>query len=392
MRVLSFFVGAVLLLSGCASEDPNIVNPQPGSRRIVLRRFNMIPDGAGRKSDTVRSPGDSSFIEIVKAGATEFKSLQRVRFVQNAVYDVFTLAAVDMPSVFDTVLITNANAALTTVPVAQVRVVQLVPDTSRFFDVRIGCANGLPLTSAPVVFGQASLYSQVYPGLAVFSITETTKGVTNVIGTYETVLGERKVYSIILYRDASSEDVLILFIEESDLSPQAERAFIPVQKRTADVRVVNLASTNVDVALKNSGQIIAKGLATSTVGAIETAPTCESELADVFESTYGSGITAVDSTSLTVRGKFSVITTDSGGTGRLVIAPTIIIKTMILLFMMTELRSAHFFSKKINLHKCFNRFSMECSFVFSTDPAVRSPFLYRLDSFFHPDHFSTEIV
>lgn len=340
MRALSLFVSAVFLLLGCASEDPNIVNPQPGSRRIVLRLFNMIPDGASRKlvleqgfqsmevgtfrfSDTVRSPGDSSFLEIVKAGVTEFKSFQRERFAQNSVYNVFTLASVGAPSVFDTVLIANANAALTTVPVAQVRVVQLIPDTSRFFDVRIGCANGLPLTSSPILFGRASLYSQVYPGLAVFSITATKDGVTEVLGTYQTVLGERKVYSIILYRDATSDDVLIMFIEEGDLSPQAEREFIPVSQQAADVRVLNLASSNVDVSLRNTGQSLVKGLATSNVGAIEAVPACQSELADVFEATYSSGVTAVDSASLTVRGKFTVITTDSGGKGHVVMTPTI---------------------------------------------------------------------
>ena len=125
---------------------------------------------------------------------------------------MFTLSAINQPAVFDTVLITNANAALTTVPVAQVRVVDLIHDTTRTFDVRIGCPNGLPLTSVPVRFPQASLYREVYPGLVVFSISETKNGIPNVVGTYETILSERKVYSIILYRDATSEDVLILFL------------------------------------------------------------------------------------------------------------------------------------------------------------------------------------
>ncbi len=340
MRVLSFVFSTLLVLVGCASEDPSIVNPPPGGRLIVVRLFNMVPDGVTRRlvleqgfqsrdvgqfqfSDTVRSPGDSSFVEIVAAGATEFKTAQRVRFIQNAVYDVFTLSAIDQPTVFDTVLITNANAALTTVPVAQVRVVDLIPDTARTFDIRIGCPNGSPLTIAPVRFTQASLYREVYPGLVVFSIAETKNGITNVVGTFETILSERKVYSIILYRDATSEDVLILFLEESDLSAQAERPFIPVITRTADVRVLNLATAAVNVFMLNTGQPLTTGLTPTTLGAITEVPTCETERADVFEASYSDGRTAIDSIALTVRGKYTVVATDSGGNGRLVVVPTI---------------------------------------------------------------------
>ncbi|MBC8124404.1 MAG: DUF4397 domain-containing protein [Candidatus Kapabacteria bacterium] len=340
MRALSFVFCTLLVLVGCASEDPNIVNPPAGSRLIVVRLFNMIPDGVTRRlvleqgyqsqdvgqfrfSDTVRSPGDSSFIEIVTAGVTEFKTAQRVRFIQNAVYDVFTLSAIDQPAVFDTLLIANANAALTTVPVAQVRVIDLIPDTARTFDVRLGCPNGSPLTIAPVQFSQASLYREVYPGLVVFSIAETKNGLTNVVGTYECILGERKVYSIVLYRDAASSDALILFIEESDLSAQAERPFVPVQTRTADVRVINVASANANVTMRNTGQAIATSLPPTTLSAITQVPTCESEKADVFEASFSDARTGVDSISLTVRGKYTIVATDSGGAGRLVVAPTI---------------------------------------------------------------------
>ncbi|MBK7184567.1 MAG: DUF4397 domain-containing protein [Ignavibacteria bacterium] len=340
MRAISFLLFTTLLLAGCASEDPNIVDPPPGSRRIVVRLFNMIPDGATRKlileqgyqstevgqfrfSDSVRSPGDSSFVEIVKAGATEFRTPQRVRFIQNAVYDVFTISKIGQPTVFDSVLIVNANNALTTLPVAQVRVVNLIADTNRTFDVRVGCPNGTPLTATPVPFKLASLYSEVYPGLAVFSISETKNGVVNVIGTYQCILGERKAYSIIIYRDATSTDAYFLFIEENDLTSNAERAFIPVETRTADIRVLNLSTSNVDVSLSNTGQSLVKGLGTSSISSITTAPTCEGERADVFAATYSDGRTATDSTSMTVRGKYTVIAVDSGGSGQIVIAPTI---------------------------------------------------------------------
>jgi hypothetical protein len=169
-RYLVPFLSALLVLAGCASEDMSIVDPAPGSRRILVRLFNMVPDGTSRRlvleqgfqsadvaplqfSDSVRSPGDSSFIEIYANGTREFRTGVRTRFVQNAIYDVFTLAEVGRPTVFDTVLVTNANATLTTVPVAQVRLVNLIPDTSRTFDVRLGCPSGISLVRNTVPFG-----------------------------------------------------------------------------------------------------------------------------------------------------------------------------------------------------------------------------------------------
>ncbi len=340
MRFVLLSVTIIAILAGCASENPNIVNPPPGSVRIAVRLFNMVADGKSRKllleygyqskdvgqfrfSDSVRSPGDSSFIEIVEGGRTEYRSPRRVPFAPNAVYDVYTLAAVDNPAVFDTVLITNANAALTTVPVAQVRVVNVLPDTTRTYEVRLGCPNGTPLTRIPVRFGAASAYSEVYPGLAVFSVVETTNGVSTVLGTYEAFLGERKAYTILVYRDVPSPNAILMFYEEGDLTTGAERSLTPVSARTANVRVVNVADVPVDVTLASASMPVARGLAPLRVSAMTTAPSCASEQADRFEAAYADGRTAVDSTSLSVSGNYTVITTDTGSSGRLIITPSI---------------------------------------------------------------------
>lgn len=298
--------------------------PDGASRKLLLEQGYQSKDiGQFRFSDSVRSPGDSSFIEILNAGVTEFRTPDRIRFAPNSVYDVFTLAAVGQPSVFDSVLITNANAALTTIPVAQVRVINIIADTTRAFDVRLGCPNGTPLVTAPVRFGQASLYSEVYPSRAVFSVSSIVDGITSVVGTFETVLGERKAYSLIIYRDALSSDALFLFIEAGDLTSNAQRQFIPVINRTADLRVINLSTASVDVQSTTAGQTLASALPPHQMGAVTTLATCEGDRADVFTADYSDGRTATDSTSLSVRGKFSVITIDSAGSGRIIIAPTI---------------------------------------------------------------------
>jgi hypothetical protein len=334
------FLSALLVLAGCASEDMSIVDPAPGSRRILVRLFNMVPDGTSRRlvleqgfqsidvaplqfSDSVRSPGDSSFIEIYANGTREFRTGVRARFVQNAIYDVFTLAEIGRPTVFDTVLVTNANAALTTVPVAQVRLVNLIPDTSRAFDVRLGCPSGISLVRNTVPFGQASLYTEVFPGPTVFSIVDVRNQQPSVIGTFECQLAERTPYSIVMYRDAASDDALIMFVQEDDFTRQAVRPFVPIEARTADVRAVNLSTGSVKVTLPRTSTTIASGLPQRTSSAFVAAVTCESERPDVVTVAFADGREVVDSTSLVVRGTYTVYASDSGSRGQVVITPAI---------------------------------------------------------------------
>ena len=327
-------------LVGCASEDMSIVDPAPGSRRIVTRLFNYITDGTSRKmvleqgfesadvptlsfSDTVRSPGDSSFISILAGGKQEFRSAQRVRFIQNSVYSIYAVPALSQPDKFDTIMITNANAALTTLPLAQVRVINLVPDSGRAFDVRLGCPNGVPVFPSPIAFRQASVYREIYPGVAVFSLVDITGSGSKVVGTFECEVGERRAYSILVYRDAVSLDPIFKVIEETDLSKAAERSFPKITSRAADVRIANLTGRPIDLDMPLTKTDLAKGLGSFQLGANLSVPACEQQRADVFQCRLGSGSTITDSTSIDVRGRITVYAVDSAQSGVLVIAPTL---------------------------------------------------------------------
>ncbi|RPI66806.1 MAG: hypothetical protein EHM43_10740, partial [Ignavibacteriae bacterium] len=156
----------ILVLASCASEDDSIVNPPPGNANVVIRFFNMIPDNQDRRlvmeqgfqtvaipsgtfSATVNAPSDSSFVEILTGSVTEFRSPSRVRFTRQSVYDIIAVPSVRDTAAFDTIMVSNANRSLTTQPVAQVRVINAVPDTTISLDVRIGCPNGSAITNAP---------------------------------------------------------------------------------------------------------------------------------------------------------------------------------------------------------------------------------------------------
>lgn len=327
-----------VILASCASEDPSIVNPPPGNANVGVRFFNLVPDDQDRKlvmeqgyqtlsipsgmfSAAVNAPADSSIVEILAGSTTEYRSPTRVRFTRQSVYDIIAVPSVADPSAFDTIMVSNANRSLTTVPVAQVRVINAVPDTSFTLDVRYGCPNGSAITSTPTKFKEASLYRELPPGLSVFSIQKVSPSGTTIIGTYECVLKEFTPYSILYYLGPGGSAPQLMLFEESDLTTGAERPLTPVLASNADVRVFNVGFSSVEVKIRKSGQVLASGLASENMSAYNLVPACEQQEPDVFEATFSDGSTATDSTSLTVRGRYTLITSDTGGIGTMVVVP-----------------------------------------------------------------------
>lgn len=327
-----------IIVLGCASEDPNIVNPPPGNAKVTIRLLNMVPDdnkrmlqleqnqktlevSPGRMSATIQAPTDSSFIEILSNGTREYYSTDRYKFVRQSVYDVFAIAGHFKPEAFDTTFVSNANTSLTTLPVAQVRLVNVVPDTTKTLDVRLGCPNGPRLNNLSAWFPSATLYTDVNPGSTVFSVVENIGGVPNLIGTFECLLKEHTPYSIIAYRDKGFADTRLMLLDESDHTPNADRTFVPIVSRTAEVRVVNISNKSVSVLEKKSGQSISTSLPSSRISSYINLPTCESEQADVFEISFEGGLVVIDSTPLIVREKFTVVCADTGGIGDALLIP-----------------------------------------------------------------------
>lgn len=334
----SLLATLILVLASCASEDPSIVNPPPGNANVGVRFFNLIPDNKDRKlvmeqgyqtlaipsgafSATVNAPSDSSFVEILAGSTTEYRSPSRVRFTRQSVYDIIAVPSVQDPAAFDTIMVSNANRSLTTIPVAQVRVINAVPDTTFTLDVRSGCPNGPAITSSPTRFREASLYRELPPGLNVFSIQKVTPSGTSIIGTFESVLKEYTPYTILYYLDPGGNGANVILFDESDLTTGATRPLTPVLASNADVRVFNVGPSSVDVKIRKSGQVLASGLVQENLGAYNLVPACEQQEPDVFEATFADGSTATDSTSLTVRGRYTLITSDTNGTGTMVVVP-----------------------------------------------------------------------
>lgn len=340
LRIIGAVIVLAGLLSSCAQEDDSIVNPVPGRRRITMRLFNFVPDGQQRRlvmeegfasadvpmfgfSDTVQSPGDSTFLEIYRGQDPEFRSPRRVPFIPNTPYNLYAVSGPDRPKQFDTLLISNANTPGSARGYAQVRIVNMHADPSRSYELRLGCPSGAPLLNFPTAFRQSSEFREVYPGTVVFSLVEYRDGQGAVLGTYEATLSERRTYSLIIHDAEAGPLPQLDFIEESNLTSAARRSFAPVSSRSADVRVVNLSSSNVDVEMPDLGTTLTKGLASRRIGERVPVTTCDQQRPDRIEVRFASGSRLIDSTSLVVRNLFSVVVADSGGSGQALVVPMI---------------------------------------------------------------------
>ena len=284
--------------------------------------YETLVVGPGLYSATVEAPADSSILQIFADGSQEYQSPNRARFIRQSVYNVYTVASHDQPNDFDTIVLSNASRSLTTLPVAQVRSVNLIPDTSISFDIRIGCPNGEALSKNPTRFKAASLYSELPPGPNVFSISEVSTSGSRLVGTYQAILKEFTPYTILLYRIAGSNDIQMALFDEANFTTDAASSLIPVLMRDADMRVANVNGSPITVTLSRTGQTIVSSLSNAQLGAYALVPTCEQEAADIVEATFADGSTAIDSTSLTVRGAYTVIgTRDTSGASAVVIVP-----------------------------------------------------------------------
>ncbi len=315
------------------------MNPPPGSADIRVRFFNLMPGNTARRmllernvqtpeiptglvSAVVVSPGDSSLIEVLAGATTELRTTSRERFTRGSIYDVFVVGDTLQPAVPDTIIVFNASQVLTTTPMAQVRVINVVPESNTTYQVRVGCPSGPLLTSIPIPFRVGSIYREIPAGFTVFTLIRTALTDTTILGTFECTLMEYVPYSIIFYPSlAGGSQPSVLLMDESDTTQNVGRTFVPVIARNADIRVVNVANSPSTVTVQSSGQTLASALGTGRISTLAQVTTCERIEPDVFTLAYADGRNAIDSTSLNVRQSYTIVTADTAGEARIIIIP-----------------------------------------------------------------------
>ncbi|MCU0329855.1 MAG: DUF4397 domain-containing protein [Candidatus Kapabacteria bacterium] len=326
----------LVVLAGCASEDPNLVDPSPASTGIKLRFINAGADGVSRRvllergfqtSDVadgsiaavIPAPADSSFIEVVTSGRTEYRTEVRSIFTRNVVTNLIALPAADGQEGIDTVVVRPVLVPFVPVPVASVRLMHAVPDTTRSFTMRLGCPSGRLLTPGAVTYRNASQYADLPPGPTVLSILErSSSGMERTVGLYSATLRAGTSNMIVLQGPRTQQNPTITFIEETDTSSNSVRPLEPVTTLTGELKVVNFSSTAASVRLAD-GTVVSSNVAPLRTGSAVSVPTCSSLSADRVTVELSDGRTATDSASLAVRRRTTALVADDGSDARLIL-------------------------------------------------------------------------
>jgi len=329
---------SVFVLWSCASEDPDLVNPPPSRTGIQIRFINLVPDALPRSlvmdqgyqsppqvyaqiGRALPSPGDSTSLEIVRNGVTEYRSFRRQTFSRNTIVNVFAMAGSQGLAVADTAVVRTVTLPFGRDPVSSVRLVNGLRDSTLTYSLRKGCPSGPLLTTAPVSYKGASLYSNQPPGAIVFSLLErNASGEERTVGLYEADLRPGSANALIVYGDVASAMPRVLLLEESDTTAAAERQLQTVANRTGEVRVVNVSAFAATVRLA-SGQTIVSNLGNRRVGPISSVATCQQLDPDRYTVTLSNGVGTTDSTSLAVRERLTMVVFDDGAEVRSSVIP-----------------------------------------------------------------------
>lgn len=315
----------LLILAGCASEDPDLVNPPPSRTGIALRFINLVPDARPRSlllddgfqsqpqayaqiAATIPAPSDSSFLEISQSGTTEFRSFRRQTFSRNTVANIIAMAPAKGAPSADTAIVRSVIVPFGRSAVASLRLMNAYRDSSVQFILRSGCPSGPALTPMAVPYKGASLYADVPPGPSVVSVIERNAfGNERTVGLYEATLGAGSASMMVVYSDVTSGEPRLLLVNETDTTAAAELPLPRVAERTGELRVINTSAFPATVRLQSTGQTVTANLASRRISPVALVSACQQIEPDKYSVSLDGGATVTDSTSFAVRQRMTMI-------------------------------------------------------------------------------------
>ncbi|MES2767447.1 MAG: hypothetical protein V4642_16345, partial [Bacteroidota bacterium] len=182
--VITFLALALLLMSGCADENPALVNPAGGNDSITVRFINFsgdalprtfslegiqgLPVGYGQSSVLQRSETDSATVSVLSGSTVNFQTTDKIRFGKNTVQTIVALPSGDsavgrlIPLSASYVQPTNTNNAF-------VRFFNAFYDSTETYSIHIGCPNGAPFGGQTPYSGYGA-FTELPPGETVISV------------------------------------------------------------------------------------------------------------------------------------------------------------------------------------------------------------------------------
>lgn len=344
LSALIFSALAASLWLGCASENPNLVNPPSGLDSIYVRLINFTNDGQSRSlslagtvvtrpvvpsasSETLTSPSDSAIITILVNGTEEYRPKTRLRFSRTSFQTIVALpSSVTAPvkRAVDTLIAlyssyhpenNNENAT--------VRMMNCISDSVSRYSLRLGCANGTEIAFDNGYRSQSS-QQELPPGQVGITLVRRGADSVQALDLFECTISPRGAYTFFVHAGTLSGKPTLYLLDERDNSPAALKELLPIPERTASIRTVNLSKSSVDVErlTGQSFQSITKNLSAGSVTDYTVITACESFSLDSFAVTpSGSAITAVAETSLEALKRYTLLALDNSTPKPAIIVP-----------------------------------------------------------------------
>ncbi len=309
-------VATIMGFSGCANENPNLVNPPPGLDSIYIRFINFSSDqiprslsleniiststvGFGQTSSIIQAPADSMRIIVHNGQHIELSTQTRMRFTRSSFLSIVAVpsdnnALVSRP--FDTIIVLNTLAAplSSDVTTSGVRICNVSKDTNATYSIKLGCQNGEEI-ARDGGFRSISAYRDIPSGNASMTLVRNkfSTGESEVLGLYSMKLEARKSYTFFVFDDANGGNGLLV-LDDRGMGDDALRSLLPITDRTAEIQTYNF--TRRDIALQKisngTGEYLASSLDPLGISLVKQVSACGSLVADQVIALTAAGDTA----------------------------------------------------------------------------------------------------
>lgn len=325
---------ALLLIIGCADENPLLVNPPDGTDSMFVRVLNLAEDGASRQlrfgansisnptdygnlSAVFRAPGDSATVFTLSSGTEKFRSYKKVTFTRTNYHTFFILPVIDKnrSKRQDTTLFytTQARRILTTRN-PELRMVNCYPDSNYTFEVRLGCQNGEQLLrdNGYLSFsGTREIESSTAYAVTVVKTQTTTKH-QEIVGLYSFNAAEYASYCFVVYK-TNNNAVGCGLIDDRNQSSGAFTQLIIQPEKQAFVRLINLTkeTSSLSKIVENQSVNLESNVSPDVVSSFKEVGACSSNAVDSFIVEYSGGLKKSLTFPLQVQRNYTIIAADS---------------------------------------------------------------------------------
>ncbi len=325
-----FYFGFVYLilvgLTGCASEDPALVSPEPSSKTVHFRLLNYCSSPASlvlgetvesqstpqnTMSQSIRPPlGDSMTLAVKQNGSVVYKMPIKFRLIRDTKYSMIALPKpenIDPEGRYDSLIYLSTSLSLMlNENKSYLTIVNAFPDSSVFFSATVGCPNGevLALNSS---YKSISAQTEIIFGKTSISLSKSQHGVTELVNLYDFDFVSKGEYALIIRPDDNKKPELWLLDMNNPEVSSLQKATVNVDRATF-IRTLNFSDNSVKLNINNS---LLGDFQNNSISDYVKYTSCQSTTQDIVSALTGSDTSSMAFATLEVNKKYSILVFDS---------------------------------------------------------------------------------